>query len=63
MTREDIGKQFCSLILAYWTPERVELWHEYEKTDRSIPWREYEHAHRKEVRYDNEFPDTARQHL
>lgn len=48
MTREDIGKQLCSLIRAYWTPERIKLWHEYEKTDHSIPWREYEHAHRKE---------------
>ena len=46
MTKEDIGKQLCSLIIAYWTPARIELWHEYEKTDRSVTWREYEHAHK-----------------
>lgn len=45
---ENEGKSLCWLILAYWTPERIELWREYEKTDRSIPWREYEHAYRKE---------------
>ena len=30
------------LVLDYWTPERKELWKEYEKTDKSIPWEEYE---------------------
>lgn len=46
MTEEDIGKRLCSLIIAYWTPERINLWHEYEKTDKSMPWSEYEHIHR-----------------
>ena len=36
------------LVLDYWTPERKELWKEYEKTDKSIPWQEYEHL-RKET--------------
>ena len=31
------------LVLDYWTPSRKELWKEYEKTDKSIPWQEYEH--------------------
>lgn len=48
MTKNSISKQLCKLIIAYWTPERIELWHEYEKTDQSIPWHEYEHLHRKE---------------
>ena len=30
------------LVLDYWTPERKELWKEYEKTDKSMPWEEYE---------------------
>ncbi len=49
MTKEAIGKQLYSIIAAYWTPERIELWHEYEKTDMSIPWNEYEHMHRNEL--------------
>ena len=48
MTKNSISKQLCNLIIAYWTPQRIELWHKYEKTDQSIPWREYEHTHRKE---------------
>ena len=40
--------QLAQLIVAYWTPERIALWHEYEKTDRSVPWREYELMNRKE---------------
>jgi hypothetical protein len=48
VTKNSISKQLCNLIIAYWTPERIELWHKYEKTDQSIPWREYEHTHRKE---------------
>ena len=40
--------QFTNLVLAYWTPERIELWNQYEKTDKSIPWREYELMNRKE---------------
>ncbi len=43
------ARQLAELIVAYWTPERIELWHQYEKTDRSIPWRDYEQMHRKEV--------------
>lgn len=41
------ARQFAELIVAYWTPERIALWHQYEKTDRSIPWRDYEQMHRK----------------
>lgn len=48
MTREDIGRQLCNLILAYWTPERIVLYRQWGKTDGSVPWREYEHSHRKE---------------
>lgn len=43
-----MAMQFAQLIVAYWTPERIALWHQYEKTDRSIPWREYEQLNRKE---------------
>ena len=44
------AKQLADLIVAYWTPERLALWHEYEKTDRSISFREYEKLHTKEVK-------------
>lgn len=47
MANRTIASTLCDLIVAYWTPERIDLWHEYEKTDRSISWREYEHIHRK----------------
>lgn len=47
MTQNDTNI-LIKLITAYWTPERIELWHQYEKTGRSIPWREYERMNRKE---------------
>lgn len=39
-----VAKDFLNLILAYWTPERRELWKEYEKTDKSVPFGEFEKA-------------------
>lgn len=49
MTRYNTGIELCKLILAYWTPDRIELWHKYEKTNMSIPWNEYEHMHRNKL--------------
>ena len=34
------------LIKAYWTPERMALWDEYQQTDQSVSFREYEEAHK-----------------
>ncbi|MBR3422663.1 MAG: hypothetical protein IKG98_11490 [Ruminococcus sp.] len=48
MTKTDVSA-LVTLIRRYWTLERIELWHEYEKTDKSIPWREYERMNSKEA--------------
>lgn len=37
---------FVELIKAYWTPERMALWDEYQQTDQSVSFREYEEAHK-----------------
>ncbi len=36
-------RSLIMLIEAYWTQERIELWKEYQKTNQSIPWKEFEH--------------------
>lgn len=36
-----------NLVLSYWTPERKELWKEYEESDKSIGWRTFEQQKRK----------------
>jgi len=41
MTQTDINI-LIKLITAYWTPERLMIWDEYEKTDKSVPFREFE---------------------
>lgn len=51
MTKNDVST-LVTLIMRYWTPERIKLWHVYEKTDKSIPWREFEKMNRKENKND-----------
>jgi hypothetical protein len=38
------------LVLAYWTPERKELWKEYQGSDKSLNWRSFEKKNRNKKR-------------
>ncbi len=41
-------QQMIRLILDYWTEERKVIWAEYEKTNKSVPWREFERNYMEE---------------
>lgn len=39
-----------NLVLAYWTPERKELWKEYEGSDKTLSWRCFEQQNKNNKR-------------